>query len=359
MSIEKMPDGRWRVRVEMGRAWDGKRDRRSRTCRTKREAERAERELIAAGRGNGSPTLRGFVDSYWRPLKAGLAQTSKDSYEQDLRLRILPALGDARLERIDRLAVQRMIDSCGTAKTARRARDLLRSILNEAVACGAASSNPAAGRFSFPGRRPAGEPSGVWLTTFREHAALLSAAEGAGEVEKILLLGLCFGLRKGEILALDVGDLDFGRRTLRVRRGYVRTSRGNVLKETKTAKSARVLPMSAHAAERLAELTAGAPPGPVCRSRAGGRLSPSTASKMLRRWLAENGQPAVTMQTLRHSFASACIDAGIDVAKVSAWLGHTNVTTTYNRYVKTRRKDLGAAVAAMDDAMAFYGNGNE
>lgn len=350
MSIRKTEDGRWRVQVDVGVTYDGKRDRRTRTFRTKREATAQEADWIDERdrmRGRFTRmTLGDFVARRWWPSKERtLSPTSLVSYEQDLRLRVLPAFGHVEMDRIDRRAVQDMIDGCATYSTAKRARDLLRAILNDAIDCGAAATNPAAGRFNMPRKKvkPAYEDGGAWLTTFAEHRAVLEAARGAGEVEKLLILGLCFGLRKEESLGLSVRDLDFDRRILRVRYAYVQVTGGNELKRTKTPESERDLPMSDYAFERLSELVNGMEPdAPVCVARDGRRLSPSTAGKQLRRWVERNDQPKITIKSLRHSFASACIDAGVDIAKVSAWLGHTNITTTLTRYVKTRRKDLDA-----------------
>lgn len=358
MAVKKIANGKWRVQVDVGTTWTGKRDRRTRTLPTKHEAKEQEAEWLDEKRRMrglaGRMTLGDFVRLHWWPTKEQtLEQTSLDSYEQDLRLRVLPHFGNMELDKIDRLAVQKMINDCGSYSTAKRARDILRAILNDAIDCGAAAMNPAAGRFTFPRKAiKEDDEEGCWLTTFADHRKLLEAAHGAGEVEKILVLGLCFGLRGEETLALDVCNLDFGARILRVRYAYVKSSKGNVFKRTKTPQSERELPMSDYAYDRLKALTDGlAPNSPVCLSRSGKRLSPSTAYKMLRRWLAANGQPMVTMRTLRHSFASACIDAGIDIAKVSSWLGHTTITTTLNRYVKTQKKDLSSATDAMNAAM--------
>lgn len=358
MAVKKIANGKWRVQVDVGTTWTGKRDRRTLTLPTKHEAKEQEAEWLDEKRRMhglaGRMTLGDFVRLHWWPTKEQtLEQTSLDSYEQDLRLRVLPHFGNVELDKIDRLAVQKMINDCGSCSTAKRGRDILRAIINDAIDCGLAATNPAAGRFTFPRKAVKDDDEeGCWLTTFAEHRTLLEAACGAGEVEKILVLGLCFGLRGEETLALDACNLDFESRVVRVRYAYVKSSKGNVFKRTKTPQSERDLPMSDYAFERLKAFTADlVPDSPVCLSKYGKRLSPSTAYKMLRRWLVANDQPMVTMRTLRHSFASACIDANIDIAKVSTWLGHATITTTLNRYVKTRKKDLSAAIEVMDAAM--------
>ena len=358
MTVKKLSKGKWRVQVDVGTTWEGKRDRRTKTLRTYREAKEQEAEwLDEKKRLKGvlsRMTLGEYVKRFWWPTKQKtLQQTSLDSYEQDLRLRILPRFANVEFDKIDRLAIQKMINECGSASKAKSSRELMRAIINDAIESGAAASNPAAGRFVFPRKQPKSEDArAAWLTTFEEHRSMLLAAQGAGEVEKIIVLGLCFGLRKEETLGLNVGDIDFRNDSIHISRAFVRSSAGNIEKVTKTPQSERDLPMSAYAKSRLSVLVSDLPPeSPVCLSRTGSRLPPSTATKKLHRWLEANGQPMVTMQTLRHSFASACIDAGIDIAKVSALLGHTNITTTYNRYVKTKKKDLRTAVDVIDAAM--------
>ena len=47
MAIKKIANGKWRVQVDVGTTWKGKRDRRTKTVRSRREAEQQEREWFA------------------------------------------------------------------------------------------------------------------------------------------------------------------------------------------------------------------------------------------------------------------------------------------------------------------------
>lgn len=329
----------------MGRRIDGSLDRRTHIFRTRHEAEEYERRCMVEKERKGpvsaDTTLSEFVDRVWWPEKeSSLTKTSLKSYEQELRLRIIPAFGDKNVSDITRLDVQAMISRCETEKVAKKARELLRNILNSAVDYGLCMTNPASGRFSYP-RKPETRIERGWLTTFDRHREVLELAKDS-DAELLLIMGLCFGLRKGEILGARWDDLDDG--ILHVRRSYV----DGEVKATKTESSVRDLPVPSYARERLSELRSD---GYIC----GGDepLSPSTAQRRLRRWVSANIPENITIQTLRHSFASAAINAGVPVPVVSRWLGHTNIMTTYNRYVKTSMDDMMTGLDAIESA--FFG----
>lgn len=59
----------------------------------------------------------------------------------------------------------------------------------------------------------------------------------------------------------------------------------------------------------------------------------------------------MTQFSMRHSFGTSCITAGIEVSKLSRWMGHVDVTTTLNRYVKHRIADLYEDADIIDAAL--------
>ena len=340
--ITKLDDGRLQSTMEMGRGLDGHRVRRVRIFRTKHEAEAFERKCIIERNGVrvSDVTLGDFVEKVWLPEKeASLAKSSLKSYEQELRLRILPAFGRRKIADITRLDVQNMISKCETEKVAKKSRELLRNILNSAVQYGLAAVNVAAGRYNFP-RAPATRKDRGWLTDFYRHREVLQLAQGS-DVEKILLLGLCMGLRKGEILGARWDDLENG--ILHVSRNYV----DGEIKATKTESSVRDVPVPEYALKRLESMRG---EGYICGSDV--PLSPSTAQNRLRRWVSANIPENVTLQTLRHSFASAALNAGVPIHVVSKLLGHTNIMTTYTRYVKTSNSDILHGIDTINSAFA-------
>lgn len=167
------------------------------------------------------------------------------------------------VDAINRYAIRRMISSCPTRKTATNARETLSSTLSLAVEMGMLTMNPAGFRYQHPqpGALIEGH-AGTWLTTFAEHRALLEyvAERYPGEPEeRIVVLGLCEGLRKVEIMGLDWEDVDLGASELTVHRSYGQGKGGAHLTDQKTPRARRTIPVWSYARERMEAW--GPPPG--------------------------------------------------------------------------------------------------
>ena len=84
---------------------DGERSRSTRTFSTRKEAEKAEQDARryrnAVYRRTGNIRLSEYIDRfYWPTASRRLAATSRDTYSKDIRLRIMPSLGDCFLDKV-------------------------------------------------------------------------------------------------------------------------------------------------------------------------------------------------------------------------------------------------------------------
>ena len=340
------------VTVYVGFTHDGKRDRKYATCRTLKAARAQEarfKSMADAMRGrSGKMTLAQFVENrYWPAAETRLAATSLDTYEKELRLRILPNLGNVDIRDIDRAKVQRMVDSIATESVARKCLGVLRAILNEAKGDGLVLYNPVEANYKMP-QKGRGRGSGLVLTDFEQIYLLLDSVRQSGSqsLERIAYTGLLQGLRPEERYALDWKDLDLESGTIHIDHAYVSASSargGRQLKETKTEMSARVVPMHPRFREWLSGIPRGN--GPFILGADGKRISPSTAQKRWRRFLDENDVPQVTIENMRHSFATSYLAAGGRVEVLSKMLGHADISTTLRRYVKP---DFGSLADDME-----------
>ncbi len=351
MSVSKTNNGTWRVRIDVGYKLDGTRSIASRNFKTKREAIAYEALMREKVRSDvvirDKMRLDDYVLEWYLPdIAPRVRHSTLVVYKADLRRRILPMLAGCYISDITSADIQRMIDACSTPKLAKRAREVLRQVLNHAKAHDFVHDNAACGTFKIPPPNVyPDEHNGTWLTSFAMIDSYLDKLKGTPHYVPALL-GLSLGLRKGEIFALDWEDVDFSRRLVHVRHTYVREDSGYKLMPPKTRESVRSIPIRERLYIELQELKAAqnakykAARGAIVVNRYGNRRSPEKASETWHHYAASHDIEYVSYLNMRHSFATSCLNAGIDVTKVSKLLGHTNITTTVKRYVRFKADDL-------------------
>jgi len=147
----------------------------------------------------------------------------------------------------------------------------------------------------------------------------------------------CFryaGLRIGEVINLDLGDVDFLLGCLTVRRG-----KGG---------AERTIPMDPTLGEALTDwcLVRGEAPGALFPGRRGPRLSRQVIGRALDRLSLRAGLPRFTAHQLRHTFGTEAASAGIPATDLQALMGHEDLSTT-QRYVRVTGRDLERAMARL------------
>lgn len=362
MAIRKTKNGKWVADITVGKKLDGSRDRRVVTCPTKAKAKKEEQRLIVLkshnkGKSFGTIKFQDFVDNFFWSQKPNLRDTTKKGYIRDLKLRLIPTFGDMAMENINRADIQNMISNCSSKKVATNARETLSSILSLAVEMDIIDKNPAGYRYQYPPENKKDKGFyGDWLTSWTDIKKVLDYLERNYKdkpVHKICVLGLCFGLRKGEILALDSEKVNLEKHFIYIDQTYTLGFGITNLTDPKTKNSTRAIPIIKLAYPYLEKWSS--EPGPIVKTRNKTRMSPNTAQDHMTRVFHrgktfEDGTPLpkLTMFSLRHSFANSCINVGFEIGKVSAWLGHCDVNTTRKSYVKPKLKDLASEAALLD-----------
>jgi len=157
------------------------------------------------------------------------------------------------------------------------------------------------------------------------------------------------GMRQGELFGLQVRDVDFLRRVVRVERQVQPSGVGPL----KNRAAYRSIPVGATVIDALAAHLAAYPSdGFVFRTAAG---EPLHRHRMKVPWdmaRREAGLPDAGMHDLRHFYASALIRAGLSVKVVSERLGHSNAAMTLNVYSHLWPDDEDRTRQAIDDMLA-------
>ena len=241
--ITKRSDGRWMAQADLG--WqDGKRRRKTLYGRTKREVQDKLRATLQRINDGLPPlpeqeTVGGYLRR-WLKVKSGQVRPrTYESYEQAVRLHLLPGLDRLRLAKLAPSDVATWLDvhrrQGAGPRTIQYARSVLRAALSQAVRWELVSRNAAA--LTDPPRHRSREIQP--LTS--EQAKMLLAAVAGHRLEALITVAVALGLRRGEALALrwDAVDLDAG--VLSVRYTLDRTGGDPVARKSLAAERDRLL----------------------------------------------------------------------------------------------------------------------
>ncbi len=189
------------------------------------------------------------------------------------------------------------------------------------------------------------------LTAEQVHK-LLEEARGHA-MEALFSLALATGARRGELMALKWGDVDFSTNTLQIRRTLSRIpsklsaeeGKGFEESEPKTKQSRRSVVIAPFAVEalkqhRVRQLEAKLKAGPAwqehdyvfCTS-VGTHIHPSKdILDPLKKLLEKADLPNIRFHDLRHSSATLLLSAGIHPKVVQEILGHSQISMTMDIY---------------------------
>ena len=166
-----------------------------------------------------------------------------------------------------------------------------------------------------------------------------------------VLLSLYTGLRVGEVCGLMWRDIDFEKSILTVRRTVQRIRNSNhstcILADTpKSRASRRSIPIP----KFLIKLLRDSRSNENCYILSGSNhiIEPRTLQRRFKSILKKADLPSVSYHSLRHAFATNCLQAGFDVKTLSEILGHASVETTLNRYVHTSMERKIACMALLE-----------
>ena len=153
-------------------------------------------------------------------------------------------------------------------------------------------------------------------------------------------ISLYTGLRIGEVCALGWNDVDLSARILHVRGTVARIpqksgGKGRTLlaiDTPKTSASFRSIPICSSLLAVLEACAARSTSNYVISSDTD-FVSPRTFDYRFKKLLAQAQIPQFNYHALRHTFATRCIESGMDVKTLSELLGHSNAAITLNTYV--------------------------
>lgn len=152
-----------------------------------------------------------------------------------------------------------------------------------------------------------------------------------------ILVALMTGLRIGELCALKYDDIDIPNKRISINKTMQRLKKsdGNgtciSIDMPKSRNSVRVIPIPDFLCEII--LHQNYKKDDYLLTGTAKYIEPRTLQYRYSRIMNKLGIAGTTFHTLRHSFATRCVEVGFDIKSLSEILGHSNVNITLNRYV--------------------------
>lgn len=338
---------------------------------TKDEADRALRKVLNAVDDDEyvepSTVTVGKWLTHWLDTKLNIRETTRARYRQSIECHLNPRIGGIRLqqlrtEHLDR-CYRNLLEEGGRSgdglapKTVRNAHGVIRTALEAAVQRRHVIRNVADNA-----NLPDSDKSEMRYWTTGQLRRFLDHVSGL-RLHAMWLLFTTTGMRRGEVLGLrwDALDLDAGRLTVK-RNLTVVDGRPIEQERAKTAAGRRTLGLdpatvaalrkhrAGQAEERMAAGLGAIPDdGLVFCWEDGSLIHPHRPTRWMREMSAELGLPHIRLHGLRHSYATAALQAGVDVKVLSTRLGHANTTITrdlYQHVMPEMDQDAADTVAA-------------
>lgn len=157
-----------------------------------------------------------------------------------------------------------------------------------------------------------------------------------------ILICLYTGIRIGEICALKFDDISMADKTVHIRKTMQRVQNFAPLKETKTdviistpksKSSVRDIPMPEFLIAAITKNNMYVPKAYLLTGELHNYVEPRTLENRFKRCICSCGIANVSFHTLRHTFATRCVELGFETKSLSEILGHSSVNITLNRYV--------------------------
>lgn len=176
-----------------------------------------------------------------------------------------------------------------------------------------------------------------------------------------VLLALFTGLRIGEICALQWKDISIESKSLRVHQTVQRIKNPDYSAKQKTIlqmdspkslSSFRTIPITDGLASLSKQFMTNDPETFVMTGKKH-FIDPRKLQRRLKKYTDELHLQDVHFHTLRHTFATRCIELGCDVKTLSEILGHSSISITMNRYVHPSLEHKRKNITKLEQAGFF------
>lgn len=278
----------------------------------------------------------------WLDYKHAIVKNSTYmKYRNSINKHIIPKLGSFDIKILDNNIVQRFINQKLSAEKCSLSPKSVRELVNIIKNTLAYAEN-----YGFQSKckcellivRNSFKP--IRVLNKNEEKALLNTLESDINIFKLgILISLLTGVRIGELCALRWEDIDFKECLITVNRTMQRVQvegKDNkteiIITTPKTNASIRQIPIPKMLVDYIIGFKSSNDQY-ILTNKNGNYIEPRVMQYKFKKYIQIAGISDANFHALRHTFATRCIEAGVDVKVLSEVLGHSNANITLDRYV--------------------------
>ena len=292
-------------------------------------------QTVAANYGY---TVQQWLDKWQSEFLIQVTKNTRKRYEMDVRLHILPYIGNIALAELTVSQVQNMYNTLFknglSAKSVKCTHGILHESLNKAIELGYISANVTE-NCSVP-KLTAYEMKPM---NSEEVNRFLAAIKGH-RYEDVYYTALFTGMRESELMGLTWDCVDLENGTIRIYRQLQRTHEGGEyeFRSTKNNKG-RIIKPASDVIARLSRLHSHcidncANPAErfVFTDSKGEHMTINMLYKPFKQIAKQIGLGDMRFHDLRHTYAMLSLQSGCDIKTLSSNLGHATSAFTLDRY---------------------------
>lgn len=350
-SAKKLPSGSWRVNLYVGKGPEGKRQYKSFTANTKKQAEYDAAQYALTRKEKAKPqsiTVGEAVDLFIEARTAVLSPSTIRVYKIMRKTRAKGLMG-TKLSDVTLDVVQRAINTDAQTHAPKSVKNLYAML--------SATFKAQALEIGFNPHLPKAVKNEIQIPTDAQVERLVQDSKGT-IMETAILLGAYVGMRRSEICALRWDDVDLETKTIRIHAAFVEAGRSEwKSKGPKSFAGYRTVDMSDAVWASLDGM-----------ERDGDRvvpLSPGAITHRFKRLTRRLGY-AIRFHDLRHYNASVMLSLNVPDKYAMERLGQATpnmLKTVYQHTMKDKRAQVKDAVNkyfnAMQHEMQHEGDKNE
>lgn len=293
------------------------------------------------------PTLKQYAERSFLPEKmVYVAPATMNHYRNIFNLYIFPALGDKKLEEITPKEIKELITGMQAEyshQTVIHVFSTLTGIFKSAMLDDTISTNPME-KVRRPQMKKEDKKEGPEAYTKEEAAYILQCLESEPlRWQAFTRLMLDTGMRRGECCGLKWDDIDPKTRLVTIQRSLNYNPKDGVYEgPTKTGivREVRITPEILNLLLMLRQETQEnniVSPYVFTQLDSADPMHPQRPNRWFQRFAKRHGIEHLHPHKLRHTMASISIEYGSDVASLAQKMGHAEITTTLNTYVRSNQ----------------------